>query len=463
MPSSLILFGIVILISNIPASFSKSIISTWASISTNRVSERTHVCDFDFISQRGGATEEEYDEEFDNEHTGEDDEEDEDHDVANSQYEVDSSEDDNLSVKSAKPSTGITAFFDTLGLLIQKVLSVFVPVSEESGRPISQESSTFTSSTIIKGSFQGALEASRSTAKLLVVYIPSGKSNARAADAACLKSLMSSDVIEVSQTYKKGSYLIWISPNTGEANKAIKRLRIKTNPKAPTLAVAYPAQVLDSTRGKFGIVPKVLAQHHCQPPPSHTAMVAWLKSLRQRHAKLVAKMKHLLKEQELFAERQKGYKESLKDDEIRVKQEAHEKLQKEREEQLEKEQQAQRKQKRQELMNSLPPEPQLGEDGTITVGLRFPDGQSAQRRFQHSDEFEHVFHWVDGEFDIKSEDLSLSTMTGSKTFIYGDIDGSIGELIGTNKMVALRVLTKAKEEEVDEESDENKSKLDTQS
>jgi Skp family chaperone for outer membrane proteins len=364
-------------------------------------------------------------------------------------------------------STGVTAFVDTLTILIKKALSLFFPMSDNDvnvgGDDISRAPtqaqatmapSSLSSNTILKGSFQNALHLSRSCAKLLVVYIPTGSKKGKAYDNQCLASLSNSEVLNVADKYKKGSFLIWDGSDSSSAENARtrKRLKVKANSKGgavPTLAVVYAAQMVDAARGKVVVVPKILAQHHCQPPPTPAAMAAWLKSLRQRHAKLVAKMRHMLQEQDFFVERQKGYKESLQSDVKRETQERLDQQKKDEQEKVEQERLVQREQTRKTLLEALPAEPEAGSSSDIiTVGLRFPDGRSAKRRFSHGDGMKHVFHWIDGEYDIESEQISLTTMNGSSTFVYdgGEEGGdSIGDVIGTSKMVALRVMTTNKE------------------
>lgn len=313
-----------------------------------------------------------------------------------------------------------------------------------------------TPSNIIRGgSLNDALLTAWNEAKLLLVYIPS-KSSYNEVDATCVKAITSPEVTQVAQAYKNGSYLIWTTKaNSPEAKRAQKRLHVvstktisKGSDRSPILLVCCPTIQIQQ---KTLISCKTLAQHHCNPPPSTQAMSLWLKALRKRHAKDVAKMSYILKEQQLLKERQVGYEESMKSDIQREIDERRKKVEDEARKQQEKERIEERKQYRQELLESLPEEPNEGE-GVVTVGLRLPDGKSGTRRFLVSDHtgttMQSIFHWLEGQFDIEKEDIKLMTMTGSKSFTYmHDRDLGIGEALSSKaKLVALRVIPLPKKE-----------------
>ena len=154
-------------------------------------------------------------------------------------------------------------------------------------------------------------------------------------------------------------------------------------------------------------------------------------------------MKHSLNEQQLYKERQEGYKKSVNSDIQRDVEEknkiAEDDAKKERELQCLEE----KRQRREKLLESLPEEPAAGEEGAITIGLRFPDGKAAQRRFSSTnDQMQSIFHWLEGQFDVDMVNVKLTTMTGGKTFTYdSDGDAKVGDVISSSaKLVALRVI-----------------------
>mmetsp|Transcript_21231 Transcript_21231/g.35132 ORF Transcript_21231/g.35132 Transcript_21231/m.35132 type:complete len:91 (-) Transcript_21231:197-469(-) len=71
-------------------------------------------------------------------------------------------------------------------------------------------------------------------------------------------------------------------------------------------ASCCPAPIFFSS-GIAKIVPRLLAQRHCSPPPTpDTSRVAWLNALRKRHGKQ--------REAGLFHERKEGDQSSIIDD-----------------------------------------------------------------------------------------------------------------------------------------------------
>ena len=331
-------------------------------------------------------------------------------------------------------------------------------------------------------SLAAALALARSQARLLVVYIPakgrSGKSKSN--NGIATQSLSSTEVGRAanrpsrknkgdnSSNSKLGSFLIWSAENgsTADINAAMKRLKAKHPAKggtsSPILLVAYVAQSstqLDPQTGRPRLQPKILAQHHGNPPPSPTAMAAWLSSLRKRHGKQYAAMQHQIREVELYAERQRGYADSQVEDqerEVKAQREEGERLAKEREEKERKEAMAQR---RAELLESLPDEPEAGGDGVVTIALRFADGRRGQRRFDGDEAMATVFNWVDATFEMERERVELSTMTGQKKFAWGDVEDGDMTLAdaGLGKMTGLRVAEIEEEDEEEGEDDGNGS------
>ena len=170
-------------------------------------------------------------------------------------------------------------------------------------------------------------------------------------------------------------------------------------------------------------------------------MAAWLSSLRKRHGKQYAAMQHQIREAELYVERQRGYADSQVEDrerEVKAQREEEERLAKEQEEREREEAMAKR---RADLLESLPDEPVAGGAGVVTIALRFADGRRGQRRFDGDEAMSTVFNWVDAAFEMERERVELSTMTGQKKFVWGDVEDGDMTLsdAGLGKMTGLRV------------------------
>lgn len=331
--------------------------------------------------------------------------------------------------------------------------------------------------TIQSGSLSQALQKARSQAQLLVVYIPSSsKPNNKSKtsnDYKALKSLVSKQVHDIankpsiSKAPSYGtSFAFWATSrhDVKEAIQAKKQLKVKTNPSSkktkmknhPILLVVYPSLALDKY-GTSKITPRVLAQHHCNPPPSETNMASWLNALRKRHKKQYANMQHEIKEMELFQERQRGYKKSILEDRTR---EEREKEEEERKLQLEQERQEKElalQERRKELRENLPeePSPSSGQNNIVTIALRFTNGKKGQRRFLDDVKMEQLFNWIDADFELERETIVLTTMNGSKSFDYDSVleEGLLLKDSGLGKMVALRVTIEIKDDEEKHESD----------
>lgn len=138
---------------------------------------------------------------------------------------------------------------DDFGTYLSQVYGV------EDGRDAEEATTT----TIMGGAFQGALQKARASARLLIVFIPSaGPKAKRKADLKAIESVLSSKVAKAAEkkARKKGetaSFAIWgTDAKSTEATQAMKRLKVKaTNAKGekrPILLVLYPAQVSSKTR-----------------------------------------------------------------------------------------------------------------------------------------------------------------------------------------------------------------------
>lgn len=304
-----------------------------------------------------------------------------------------------------------------------------------------------TSTQILGGNIGDALRDARSKARLLLVFIPGSTPSNRGkktSDQSAIHSLLSQEVTQVANkpARKKattGSYLLWgAKASSPEAVTAMKRLKVKQpkGEKRPTLVVAYPAQVLDGS-GQPKLIPRMLAQHHCSPPPNPESMAAWLNALRKRHAKQFASMQHELNEVQLHIERQQGYRSSIQDDLKRQEQEKREKEDRLAKEAAEQARQEQLTQRRIELTASLPEEPP--KEDSFTIALRFANGKSGQRRFKPDTPLTIIFNWVDAVYELERELVMLTTMNGQKAFTWDKLGTLTLQEAGLGRMTGLRV------------------------
>ena len=199
--------------------------------------------------------------------------------------------------------------------------------------------------------------------------------------------------------------------------------------------------------GNPKLVPRLLAQHHCSPPPSPELMAAWLNALRKRHAKQYASMHHELKEAQLFTERKEGYKSSVITDTQRKERERIEEEERIAKEKEEKERAEMLAKRREELRASLPEEPGKDVAGVMTIALRFADGRSGQRRFPPDIPMSVVFNWVDSDFEMEREHVILTTMNGQKSFAWEEAGDIPLAESGLGRMTGLRVTVKKAEAE----------------
>eukprot|EP00977_Amphora_coffeiformis_P016750 scaffold5296_cov163-Amphora_coffeaeformis.AAC.5 len=329
----------------------------------------------------------------------------------------------------------------------------------DSGRDVLEEVEP-----ILTGSFQDALKQARRQARLLVVLVPAHPPAKKdKGDAEAVKSFLSEDVATIARKKAKkgsstGSFVLWSAKaKSPEAALAIRRLKAQTTntkgKKRPILLVVYPNQVLD-TSGRVKMVPRLLAQHHCSPPPTDELMGAWLNALRKRHAKQYATMQTELKELELFQERKEGYKSSVKADIENKKREEREAAERKVMEEADKKRAEELRRRRVTLEENLPDEPDKTDATAKTVALRLADGRSAQRRFPADTSLEIVFGWVDVVFEIEQETVTLTTMNGKRSFCWDDKETTL-EDSGLPKMAGLRVSVNKKETGEPEESSDS--------
>lgn len=205
-----------------------------------------------------------------------------------------------------------------------------------------------------------------------------------------------------------------------------------------------------SSRGEPKIVPKVLAQHHCSPPPTEEAMAQWLNELRKRHAKQYASMQLQRRESQLYKERVEGYKGSVQSDVTRQIQEQKEEQERIAKEKAEQERLEALEKRRAELLESLPEEPDKTVKDAFTIALRFSDGRSGRRRFASDTPLSTIFNWVDASYSIERELVVLTTMNGKLSFSWEETQ-TLQES-GLTRNTGLRV-TQKKEEEKPEADD----------
>ena len=312
-------------------------------------------------------------------------------------------------------------------------------------------------------------------------------------DRVAIESLLSSEVGEAANKKARknqgkekifGSFALWGGKaGSSEAASVTKQLKIKETSKKggkrPILCAVYPAIAatvsvspscvprlnkeplsfsfillshffiflfLFSLQGSEKMVPKVLAQHHCNPPMKAKSMASWMNSLRKRHGKQYQKMQTDLKELELYQERKEGYIDSVQNDKERKLKEAQEEAERKAQEMKEAARQAEIDERRQELQESLPEDLKKGSN-VKKIALRFPDGRSGQRGFSSDQPLSVVFNWVDAAFEIERETVILTSLNGKQTFSWSDDETENGKTLedaGLNKMTAFRVTTAQK-------------------
>ncbi|KAG7349429.1 UBX domain containing protein [Nitzschia inconspicua] len=331
--------------------------------------------------------------------------------------------------------------------------------------------------TVMGGSFKDALAEAKQQARILLVFIPAERPNGGrrflfggkkkeedgpSKDKIAIENLLSPKVAKAAnkQARKKGSdagsFALWSAKaGSSEANFAIKQLQVDTTNKGdnvPILAAVYPAYVSGKNSEKLPtIVPKLLSQHHCNPPPDAEGMASWMNTIRKRNAQYYVALQRDAKEIAIYKERTEGYSESVKSDTERKKEEAKLKAkQKAKEEALAK-RQNEIKERRKELKKALPEDVKNGA-ASKKISLRFADGRSGQRGFSSDQPLSVLFNWVDAMFEMERETVVLTTMNGKMTFSWDEetIHDLTLEDAGLGKMTAFRVTAKKEEDKESE-------------
>eukprot|EP00956_Cyclotella_meneghiniana_P016856 scaffold26996_cov49-Cyclotella_meneghiniana.AAC.3 len=341
--------------------------------------------------------------------------------------------------------------------------------------------------TATQTSFHDALQKSNADARFLICYI--SQSSANTDNKRVIPALLHSQFTKLIQRkplgkknlQNTGSYYLWICEDNDQSSstsiaEVVKRLKLKSTihskDNKSILAIIHPASAIDTNTGKLKVLPKLLAQHHCNPPPSTVdAMSSWVTTVRKRHLRDFAKLQFDRKERILHQERSMGYKQSIVEDINREQREAMELAKKQKQEEAEIKRMEEIQRRRLVLLENLPEEPQDGE--VITIALRFGDNVSScdleastQRKFRMEESVNTVFNWMDAVHGLERERMTLSTMNGSKSFVYVNEDKEVVdddeegerslslEEAGLGKMTALRVSEIATTEEATEVDEE---------
>ncbi|KAL7461111.1 hypothetical protein ACHAXS_001542 [Conticribra weissflogii] len=365
-------------------------------------------------------------------------------------------------------------------------------LEDDPNKPVKNYQSILLSSSI---SLSEALQKANADARFLVCYIsPKPKTKREGTsknNKIVITNLMNPRLVKIinkkplgkKQAESTGSFYVWIcngdndSTSPTEISLAMKRLKVKpptsstsskkkkSNNDSPILAIVYPASAIDpSSPNRLRVTSRLLAQHHCHPPPTTTeSLIAWMSTIRKRHLREYAKLQHDRKEARLLEERNKGYISSMKEDAERLLKEEQELKRKKEEEEKERSRQERLEQRRKELQKNLSSEPESGTEGVITVALRFMDGSRDQRRFLASETtMNDVFNWIDCVHKMEREKIILTTMNGQNRFVYANEDGDENEERARDEVVTLedaglgRMTAFRVSEFVEESGDEDK-------
>lgn len=363
-------------------------------------------------------------------------------------------------------SSSITSDFGDYLIKTYNIELPPLPAEHDEENEVNGEKDMKQSSISIQGgSFTKAMEYARSQGRLLVIFIPHSthpKSGGSQHDQTAITSILSPEVSYIAERKARkkgpssgGSFCVWSTrADSPEAIMAIKRLKLKNSgggskKKCPTLVAVYPKR----TAGRSKLTPQVLAQHHCNPPPSPESMATWLNVLRKRHKKEYGSMQYERNELAMLKERTEGYKSSVQDDTKRAEEERKEEEKRLEEERIAKEREEMILERRKDLLESLEDEPENSSD-VITIALRFSDGRTGRRRFVQDTSMDDVFNWVDAVFEVERESIILSSMSGKKSFEYNGEEGeglSLKEA-GLGKMAGLLVTRKKDSKSEVEES-----------
>lgn len=199
------------------------------------------------------------------------------------------------------------------------------------------------------------------------------------------------------------------------------------------------------------IVPKLLSQHHGNPPPDAEGMASWMNTVRKRNAQYYIALQKDAKEISIQKERVEGLSESIKSDTEKREEEAKLKAEQKAKEEAEAKRQKEIKERRKELKNALPDDFKSSTDAR-KVSLRFSDGRSGQRGFSPDQPLSDLFNWVDAMFEMERETVVLTTMNGKLTFSWDEdtLNATTLEDAGLGKMTAFRVTVKKEEDEENE-------------
>jgi hypothetical protein len=323
---------------------------------------------------------------------------------------------------------------------------------------------------IYDGSFKEALLYAKQQGRLLIAFIPqkphsvpssksssqNNENDAKSIDNLIMQSFTSIEVAKAAQkappkskqiklvNQSAGSFVLWCCSNgisSPEATSLLKRIQGGTvqyknasGQKRPILVALYPHA---STTTASLVVPRLLTQHHCSPPPTTAKFVEWLQTIRKVNKKYYVKLQKQIQEYQWEQERRHGYQSSMKSDIEAKQRETKQELERQRLAQEEKEKIEQIQKRRLQLLQELddvtvnPSTPSTSTHAT-TIALRFNDRRSAtgstekqpptplQRTFNERAAIRDIFHWIDAVHEIPYETITLQTMNGKRTFVYDD-------------------------------------------
>jgi UBX domain len=345
----------------------------------------------------------------------------------------------------------------------------------------SNDTCTAIATNIYGGSFKDALLLAKQQGRLLMIFIPqqspssnkNKKKGSDAIDTAVMEAFLSEAVAQIAERdppkkkssktestmQTNGSFLLWTSTSSmasKESSLILKRIQggkvQRTNAaghKRPLLLVVYPHS--DVRSGEM--VPILLAQHHCTPPPDGSKLATWLQKLRQRSGKyyvtLQKQRQELLWQQERVKEYQKSIQSDVELNDRRLREALEQQRLKEEEERRLQRVLERRKQFLELLKEVTVSDADSNEKGVsgpiTTVALRFGDGRTGTRRFTSSATIQDIFHWVDAEFGMECETVLLQTMNGKRTFEWQTKNDSGLQVklsdAGLGKLFGLRVTT----------------------
>jgi hypothetical protein len=277
------------------------------------------------------------------------------------------------------------------------------------------------SANIKSGPLPPTVKSARSSARLILLYIPSTSATptslqAERSLAASVRSYAQSNPSAVVHGIRRSHATKLLS--------SLSPVKLPSHP-GPLLLVLTPPLSSRSTKAA------VAAQHHCNPPPSVSDISSWVKVLKKRHGGHLKKIRLANQEEEFGRERERNYRDGRVKDEERKKLEIEAKeRQEERQEFVEA--------RREKLREGLADEPKNGpEDGDVVTVRVECSGRDERRRFSRDATMSDIFDWIDVTFEVEREKVQLAG--GGKEFTYKDFNEKSLKEIRAPKMWALKM------------------------